>query len=395
MNHYYCGGITIYLNKKNLIVGFVFILLLGGIAQAAITNIQTYKKEKLESSPTIVNTAHNILLTGFWNPTGLMIAPFSTDPILNPDGWKGENWEDLGFNIHSYFPTPGTYTGTFEVDYQDTWNDFWNITEEIQPIAIISFGAGAGPWEIEYNARNLGFWYPDEKAPFQPTPCPPDDTVEVDFIRHATLPLQRIADLVNQETSLDAWVDWSGTPGSYLCEYMAYLGMWYQSLHNESSSSQPCLASGFIHVHASVPVTEAMKAVNCTLRETITYLDTLNDPPTTPDITGPSSGKIATSYTYNVTAYDVNENNLWFIWDWGDGTTSEWMGPFASNTICQATHMWDTEGAFTIKVKARDEWGAESSWATLEISMPKYQQKTILFIERLINYFPVLEEIFF
>ena len=323
-----------------------------------------------------------------------MIAPFSTDPLLNPDGWKGENWEDLGYNIHSYFPTPGSYTGTFEVDYQDTWNDFWNITEEIQPIAIISFGAGDGPWEIEYNARNLGFWYPDEKAPFQPTPCPPDDTVEVDFIRHATLPLQRIADVVNQETSLDAWVDWSGTPGSYLCEYMAYLGMWYQSLHNESSSSHPCLAAGFIHVHASVPVTEAMKAVNCTLRETITYLDTLNDPPTTPDITGPSSGKISTSYTYNATAYDVNENNLWFIWDWGDGTTSEWMGAIAPNTICQATHTWDTEGAYIIKVKVRDEWGAESSWASLEISMPKSQQKTILFIERLFSHFPILEEIF-
>lgn len=335
------------------------------------------------------------MLTGFWNPTGLMIAPFSTNSYLNPSGWKGENWEDLGYDVYSYFPTPETYNGTFEVDYQDTWNDFWNITEELQPIAIISFGAGAGPWEIEYNARNLGRWYPDEKAPFQPTPCPPDDTVATDFIRHASLPLQRIADTVNQETTIDAWVDWSGTPGSYLCEYMAYLGMWYQSMHNASSSTQPCLAAGFIHVHASVPVSEAMKAVNITLRETITYLDTLNDPPSTPEITGPSTGKIETSYTYNATADDANDNDLWYIWEWGDGTTSEWMGPYTSNEHCQATHTWDAEGSFTIQVKVRDEWGEESSWATLEVSMPKYHQKTILFIERILNRFPVLEKIFF
>ncbi|UCF50429.1 MAG: hypothetical protein JSU91_02810, partial [Thermoplasmatales archaeon] len=68
----------------------------------------------------------NIMLTGYWNPTGQMIAPFSTDPYLNPDGWKGENWEDRGYDIYSFFPTPGTYNGTFEVDYQNTWDDFWN-----------------------------------------------------------------------------------------------------------------------------------------------------------------------------------------------------------------------------------------------------------------------------
>ena len=47
-----------------------------------------------------------IMLTGFWEPTGQMIAQFSTDPELNPEGWKGENWENLGYDIYSYFPKP-------------------------------------------------------------------------------------------------------------------------------------------------------------------------------------------------------------------------------------------------------------------------------------------------
>ena len=46
----------------------------------------------------------NIMLTGYWNPTGQMIAQFSNDSYLNPDGWKGANWEGWGFNIYSFFP---------------------------------------------------------------------------------------------------------------------------------------------------------------------------------------------------------------------------------------------------------------------------------------------------
>ena len=65
------------------------------------------------------NELPNIMLTGYWNPTGQMIAPFSNDTYLNPDGWKGENWEDRGYNIYSFFPTPGSYNGTFDIDYQD------------------------------------------------------------------------------------------------------------------------------------------------------------------------------------------------------------------------------------------------------------------------------------
>ena len=123
---------------------------------------------------------------------------------------------------------------------EDTWNDFWNITLQIHPVAIISFGAGDGPWEIEYSTRNLEFWINDENPPYQPTPSPPDDTVPAGFIRHSTLPLQEIADAVNSQTDIEAWVDWDGFAGMYLCEYIGYLGMWYQSLHSGQGDLYPC-----------------------------------------------------------------------------------------------------------------------------------------------------------
>ena len=105
----------------------------------------------LESRPVV-------MLTGYWPPTNEMIYRFSNDPVLNPDGWIGENWENRGYDVYAFFPAFDVYTREFEVDYQATWNDFWLRVEEYHPNIIISFGAGEGPWEIETRSINLINW---------------------------------------------------------------------------------------------------------------------------------------------------------------------------------------------------------------------------------------------
>src|SRR4030042_6619592 len=89
----------------------------------------------------------NIMLTGYWPPTNGMLRKFSTDPNQNPDGWQGQNWEGRGYDIYAYFPEfPGGTgsnpkgNGDFEVDYQDVSADFWRITDQIHPVAIMSYG---------------------------------------------------------------------------------------------------------------------------------------------------------------------------------------------------------------------------------------------------------------
>jgi pyrrolidone-carboxylate peptidase len=223
---------------------------------------------------TATTNPKTILLTGYWNPTGIMLKEFSTNLQLNPNGWQGHNWEGYGYDIYAYFPEPGTYTGDFEVDYQDTWEDFWNITNQIHPYAIISFGAkGTGAWEIEYNAVNLNTWANDMKVPYQPTPNPPDNTQPVGYIRHSTLPVQQIVDAIEDQTTLTSYVDWNGTPGAYLCGYMAYLGMWYQNIHSIHKDLYPCYAAGFIHVSQNFGITSAVTLTKITLRETIQSLE--------------------------------------------------------------------------------------------------------------------------
>jgi len=362
--------------KGKLIGILVVSLLIATVAlpAAGIFNIQ--KDFNVQSSI----EHYNIVLTGYWNPTGLMIAPFSNNTYLNPSGWKGANWEGLGYNIYSFFPTPGTYNGTFEVDYQDTWNDFWDITAQLHPIAIISFGAGSGPWEIEYNARNLDRWIDDNEKPYQPTPRPPDDSVPVNYVRHSTLPVQAIENAVNNQTSVFAWVDWDGNPGKYLCEYMAYLGMWYQSLHNNTDDSYLCRAAGFIHVNSGIAIEDAMDATNITIREVIKYLLSFNNPPNPPTITGTINGKAGAEYEYSLTTTDPDNDAVQYYIDWGDGTYEDWFG------AATAKHVWSAEDDYTIKAKAKDTYDAESDWTTLEVSMPKNKAINTPFLHFLENH---------
>jgi pyrrolidone-carboxylate peptidase len=379
------------MGKEKISKSLVFIIIGLFIGASVLPNISGSKSVK-DLYPKNVNltTKHRVIMcTGFWNPTGLMITPFSTDSELNPNGWRGENWEGLGYDIYSYFPKPGVFTGMFEVDYQNTWTDFWNVTSQIHPIAIISFGAGDGPWEIEYNARNLDSWISDDKAPYQPTPCPPDGTEPAGYIRHSSLPVQQINQAVNDQTNLRAWVDWNGNPGGYLCEYIAYLGMWYQNMYNTTVDLYPCRAAGFIHVNAGVAVEEAMNATNISIRETIKYLSSLNIPPDSPKINGLTNGKKGDEYKYNFSTRDADIDNVYYFIDWGDNSSSGWIGPYNSGETVYENHSWNEKGTYTIKAKAKDVFNATSDWATLTVTMPYSFNKPLLqFLELLFQRFP-------
>jgi hypothetical protein len=96
----------------------------------------------------------------------------------------------------------------------------------------------------------------------------------------------------------------------------------------------------------------------------------LNDPPDAPTITGPGEGSPGTMYLFVMQSTDINGDNVYFFVDWGDNTTTDWFGPFASGGQATATHSWSAEGSYTIKVKAKDICGDESDWGTLPIVMP-------------------------
>jgi len=124
-----------------------------------------------------------------------------------------------------------------------------------------------------------------------------------------------------------------------------------------------------------------------------------NEPPTPPTIYGPANGKVGTSYTYTFTSTDPNGDQVSYYVDWGDGTPASWSAFQASGTPYSASHTWSTQGTYNITAKAKDIYGAESDWSTLEVTMPKnkpfnfnYPLLSWLF-ERFPNAFPILRHV--
>jgi pyrrolidone-carboxylate peptidase len=226
-----------------------------------------------------------IMLTGYWSPSNDMLRAFSTNPAQNPSGWMGQNWEGRGYDVYSYFPEFASSgdnigTGDFEVDYQDTSSDFWRITNEIRPLAIITFGMGSSGsnWEIESRYRNLAYqhWQNDYRDPRKPTPSPPDSSWPQNAYRYSTLPMNQIRDAVNAASlGLTSWVDTTQSAGAFLCEYIGYHAAWYQALHASPTDEYQNFASGQIHVGTSVTEEQAIQATEVTLRSLAGYLDTL------------------------------------------------------------------------------------------------------------------------
>lgn len=96
-----------------------------------------------------------------------------------------------------------------------------------------------------------------------------------------------------------------------------------------------------------------------------------NYPSSVPVIKGTIEGKLRTAYPYTFTATDPEGYNVSYFIDWGDGTQSEWLGPYPSSKEITVNHTWNKKETYTVMAKARDMHGDESGWATLEVSMPK------------------------
>jgi len=100
-----------------------------------------------------------------------------------------------------------------------------------------------------------------------------------------------------------------------------------------------------------------------------------NLPPSAPMITGPSSGKIGVYYTYNFSSEDPEGGGVYYYIDWGDGSYIKWEGPFPSGKVVRFSHKWDRQATYTIRAKAKDEYGKESKWGILRVSMPYVVEK--------------------
>lgn len=84
-----------------------------------------------------------------------------------------------------------------------------------------------------------------------------------------------------------------------------------------------------------------------------TITATPNNPPTKPEVTGSHIGTKNVNYSYNAMSTDVENDDIKYIFAWGDGDTI--TTEFVPNgTTTTQTHKWSAAGVYTINVKAND-----------------------------------------
>ena len=100
------------------------------------------------------------------------------------------------------------------------------------------------------------------------------------------------------------------------------------------------------------------------------------DKPSRPE--GPSSGVPDGSLTYLTSISEPDGEQIYYLFNWGDGSDTGWIGPKNSGETCEASHSWDSEGNYKIKVKAKDINGMESGWSDpLSVNLPKNRNKIL------------------
>ncbi len=84
-----------------------------------------------------------------------------------------------------------------------------------------------------------------------------------------------------------------------------------------------------------------------------------NQPPEVPNQPeGSNEGDIGVEYMFSTDEVSDPEGNpIEYKFDWGDETNSGWI------SLPEASHAWSQRGQYEVKVKARDNFSAESAWS--------------------------------
>lgn len=120
--------------------------------------------------------------------------------------------------------------------------------------------------------------------------------------------------------------------------------------------------------------------------------------PEKPILSGPTSGKMGEEYYYSTSSIDPDDDDIFYLFEWGDKTNSGWLGPFYSGEVCNVSHIWNHRGDYQIRVRVKDVKGVVGEWSDpLSVTMPKsklYSDRSFLrFMQNILDKFPLFAQL--
>ena len=134
---------------------------------------------------------------------------------------------------------------------------------------------------------------------------------------------------------------------------------------------------------------------NMATKTTSVWVQETNNPPNKPTVTGQTPGTIGIPYEYSFSTTDSNDNDIWYMVDWDDGSDLEWLGPFDSGEELSLKYRWTMFGNYELKVKTKDSFGDESPWSDpLPVKMSRERPKNITPFQSFLQNHPLLMLLF-
>jgi hypothetical protein len=171
--------------------------------------------------------------------------------------------------------------------------------------------------------------------------------------------------------------------------YMDESDLWDITTYDFDDSSYPCNATWYDGKPSGCAIYDfSAKGSIMTMKISMNFT-VENLPPADLTITGPSSGKPGILYNYSFVASDPEQQYIHYYIDWGDESSTDWIGPKKSGSTQKIDHSWAKKGTYSVRIKAKDLFGAESDWVTLSVKIPcSYNIPFQPFWERLFERFP-------
>ena len=109
------------------------------------------------------------------------------------------------------------------------------------------------------------------------------------------------------------------------------------------------------------------------LEELTIEMNLVSNPPLKPQTPeGPPTGSPGNRYTYSSQTTDPDDDDIYYMFDWDDDSTSDWIGPKPSGQPASALKTWSSQGTYQVKVVSKDEHGILSEWSEpLTVTMPR------------------------
>ncbi|MBU1940211.1 MAG: M28 family peptidase [Candidatus Thermoplasmatota archaeon] len=158
-------------------------------------------------------------------------------------------------------------------------------------------------------------------------------------------------------TTIDSGFSW-GSDHYYFWEF-GYSAVFYHEYEFNHFYHSPQDTIANMNISYAV---KSSKLILATLAE-LAESQPASEPPQKPTITGPAESIMGVLTNFTVTTTDPEGNDVYYFINWGDGSSTSWIGPYASGEMVTVTNTWFVQGTYQIQVRAKDDYNVLSDWS--------------------------------